>query len=165
MAERKNAPKLNDRIRDGIIVRFACCYSPEEVKAWLKEEHGLELTDPALSYYNANNPAARSSLSEKWRARFDVVREEYVSRVDAPIAFKAHRLRLANTAAERILARLGGDRSVNVVMVETLQRLLEYAAKEDGGMFTNRRILEHDAVGALAQLIGCDPAELPEEDA
>ncbi len=162
----RTSPKLTDRLRDGVVCRFACCYTHDEVRTWLKDEHGIDLPPPALSYYNANNPAARAGLSEKWRKRFDQVQAEYFEATSSvPIAHKAHRLRIANRAVERIAGKIDADRGVNVVMVDTLRSLLEYAAKEQGEAYTNRRILEHDAHGALAKLIGCDPSELPEPSA
>lgn len=163
MASAKYAAKLTDKIRGGIVVRFACRYTVEEVREWLKSEHGVAVEPSVLSYYNANNPGARAELSARWLELFDRTQAEYFANVDAiPIAHKAHRLRLANDAAERIVAKLDTRSGVNVVLLEKLQGLLEYAAKEQGEAFTNRRMLDLDVRGNLAKLIGVDPDELPE---
>jgi hypothetical protein len=157
------AKRLTDRIRAEIIVRFACCDSVEEVRNWLKDDHGIVLTPPSLSYYNGNNPAAHKALSRKWRTLFDETREEYLNAIRAPIAFKAHRLRLANDAAERVVAKLGTKTGINIVLLKELRDLLEYAAKEDGGLFTNKRRLDVEPREALARMLGIPVSELPED--
>jgi hypothetical protein len=164
---RPNTPKLTDKIRAGVITRFACCYSVEDVRAWLKAEHGVELEPSALSYYNGNNPGAYASLSVRWRTLFDEKRAAYFEDVaQVPISHKRHRLQIANDQIERLAANVASGRGgINLVMLDSLKALLEYAAKESGDAFTNTRILQHDARGNLAKLLGCDPDELPDGDA
>jgi hypothetical protein len=159
----KSPAKLNDRIREGIVIRFACCHGADEIRAWLKEEHRVELAPGSLAYYNGNTPGAKEGMSPKWRRLSDETRARYLDGVsDVPIAHKAHRLRLLDDLVGRLASQIRADKRVNVVLVGEVKTLLEQAAKEMGEAFTNRRILDIDARGNLAKLLGIDPALLPE---
>jgi hypothetical protein len=163
---------LTDDVRTHVVVLFASCRGVDEVRAWLADAHpeiAAQLKPSTLSYYNGNNPGAYANLPARWKTLFDATRAAYFADASRePIAHKAHRLRLANDLVEDLLPNVvkrspSGGSSVNLVIADQIQKLLEYAAREDGGMFTNRRILEHDARGNLAKLLGCDPSELPEK--
>lgn len=159
------AKKLNDKIRADIVTMFACFATPDDVRNWLMEEHGIELAPSGFSYYNGNNILQYRKMSAKWQKLFDAMRQEYLDTVSrVPIAHKAHRLKVASDAVDRIMEKIKTGRNVNIPLVETLQRLLEYAAKEDGGMFTNTRILKMNPKDALAELLGVDPNTLPDPE-
>lgn len=159
------AVKLTNALRAQVVARFAAWKSGAEIRAWLKAEHGIEVGPPALVVYNFDNPLSRQNGTAKWIQLFDEVRAAAIAGVSAvPIAHKARRLQVANDQMERILALQAGKENVNVIHLEKIHQLLEYAAKEEGGMFTNVRVLQHNAAGALAQLLGCDESELPRPD-
>lgn len=165
MAKAKT-PKLSEAQRAGIVIRFACFFGVAEVRAWLKAEHGVELEPSALSYYNGNNRGAYAQMPEKWQKLFDATREKYYQEeARIPIANRAHRLWVANDLVEAMRAKAVNDRGVNLAIASEIERFLTYAARDRGGAFTNVRVLEHEARGALAKFLGCDPSELPDPDA
>jgi len=151
-------PKLTDLLRAEVVKRFALWYSSKEILAWLKEEHGITVGAPALTPYNFDNPKSRKTGTKKWVALFDETREQAkVDPADIPTSNKLVRMRIR----DRLIMQLARAERVNAPLVN---ELLESQAKEDGGMFTNVRVLQHNARGALAQLLGCDPSELPDAD-
>lgn len=125
--------KLDDRVKQFIVQALACYDTPSQVAASVKEEFGVTITRMQAQAYDPTKALAARGLSKKWRDLFEATRKAFVddaSRI--PIAQQSYRLRrlqqLHDTAAARNNAQLAAA-------------MLEQAAKEIGGAFTNRREL------------------------
>ncbi len=150
---RSNA--LSAQIRGQIVDKFACFEEPAEILAWLKETHGIIITRAALAYYDLDTEWGRSGSAEKWGERFAATRAEFLaSERKQAIAHRSYRMAIAERTLRKLLAR-------NPVPYKAVKEMLEYAAKEEGGFFTNKRVIEEDPRGALARLMGCAVDDIP----
>jgi hypothetical protein len=160
-------PKLNEDAKRLIVMELAMFRTPSEVAATLKEEYGLVVERGHIHAYNPEGVHG-PKLAQKWLALHAATRERFLKEIGAiPIAQQSFRLRKLNDML--ISAKARG----NVVLAA---QLLEQAAKEVGGTFTNRRQLsgpeggpiEFDDVSGMtpgdrkariAQLLGIAAAE------
>jgi hypothetical protein len=121
---------LTDGVKAFVVQALACFDTPTQVANAVKEEFGLEITRMQVSTYDPTKFMGRN-LSKKWREIFDATRKAFLNdQASIPIANQNFRLRaldrLYQNAASRGNAALAAQ-------------LLEQAAKESGGSFTNRR--------------------------
>lgn len=124
--------KLNEEVQRFIVQALACYDTPTQVAEAVKEEFGLEVTRQQVAVYDPEKHAGRN-LSKKWRDLFVSTREQFRKEVaEIPIADQAFRLRQLHRMVQEAMKRK------NVVLAASL---LEQAAKETGGMFTNKREL------------------------
>lgn len=124
---------LDVKVKRFIVSSLACWDTPTQVAVAVKEEFGLEITRQQVGTYDPTKVAGRE-LSKELRALFDETRAKFKAQIDEiPIANQAYRLRaLARLAQE---AEKQGNRPL-------VAQLLEQAAKETGGAYTNRRQIE-----------------------
>ena len=123
---------LTDPIKQAIVQSLACFDTPTQVAEHVKQEFGVTITRQQVATYDPTKSAGRN-LSAKLRAVFTATRKAFLADVSTiPIAQQAYRLRILQRNVER------ADSRGNAVLVATL---LEQAAKELGGAFTNRREL------------------------
>lgn len=121
---------LTDPVKFAIVQALACYDTPTQVAAHVKEEFGLVITRQQVANYDPTKTTG-ANLSKKLRAIFETTREKFLEDVSGiPIAQQAYRLRVLQRNLER------ADQRGNAAMVTTI---LEQAAKELGGAFTNRR--------------------------
>jgi len=128
--------RLDDRVRLFVVQSLACYDTPSQVAAAVKEEFSLDLSRQQAAAYDPTKVSGES-LSTKWRAIFAATRAKFL--VDSgtiPVAQQTYRL--------RTLQRLV-DGAVSKGNAPLAAQLLEQAAKEVGGAFTNRR--EHSGPG------------------
>jgi hypothetical protein len=122
--------KLNDAARRFIVQALACYDTPTEVSVALKEEMGVEVARTQVAQYDPTKVAG-ARLAKKWRDLFEDTRKRFRKEIaEIPIADQAFRLRALGKLYDRHLSR------GNVVAAAAV---LEQAAKEQGGMFTNKR--------------------------
>lgn len=115
-----------------IVTQLACFETPAQVRAAVRERFGLDLTPQQLQPYDPTTVTGQR-LSKKLAEVFFQTRERFKTEVaDIPIASQAYRLRMLDRLAR------GAAEKNNAPLVATL---LEQAAKEVGGAFTNRREL------------------------
>lgn len=125
---------LSDPIKLFIVQALACYDTPSQVAAAVKEQFGIEITRMQVSTYDFGKPTCRG-ISKKLQAVFESTRTAFLADVSTiPIAQQAYRLRVLQRNLER------ADGRGNSAMVA---QLLEQAAKESGGAFTNKTKLEH----------------------
>jgi hypothetical protein len=142
---------LKDDVKAFIVRALACFDAPTEVCRQVKEEFGIEVTRQQVSAYDPNRRIGKD-LSAKWRAVFEETRKKFLDDVSTiPIASQAFRLRALNKMYER-----AQDRG-NVALAA---QLIEQAAKESGGAFTNRREMTGKDG---APLIPTNPQEMTDE--
>lgn len=126
--------KLSDEVKTFIVQALACFDSPSTVAKAVKAEFEVEVSRQLVESHDPNKVAA-SGLASKWRTLFQVTRDRFLEdSSQIGIAHRSVRLRKLQFQVE-----LNEGRG-NSGMVASL---LEQAAKEMGGAFTNRRELEH----------------------
>ena len=118
---------LSEAQKTFIVQRLACWRTPSEVVDDVKETFGIEIPREQVRQYNP----LQVRVAAKWQALFDATRKKFIDEVAAEaIAHQAFRLReyldLYRTAKSR----------KNLVLAA---QLLEQAAKEAGGAYTNHR--------------------------
>lgn len=124
---------LKSKHKKFIITRLACFDAPSEIAEEFEEYFDFEVPLNQISYYNPGNLQGRD-LAAKWKDLFTEVRERFLEEVQhTPIAHKAYRLRKLQQIFEKF-ERMANYKAAN----ETL----EQAAKEMGGWFTNKKLLD-----------------------
>lgn len=121
---------LPENVKTFVVQALACYDTPSQVAAAVKEEFGLDVTRQHMGRYDPTK-ASNKDVSPRLRDLFHATREAFLKdTATIPIAQQAYRLRVL----QRSLARV--ETQGNVAMTA---QLLEQAAKEIGGAFTNRR--------------------------
>lgn len=121
--------KLPAEIKAFIVQALACFEPPSRVVEMVKVEFGITITRQRVSAYEPSNAMARS-LSSKWVVLFNTTRDKFQEETaDIAISHKAYRLRVLDRMAS------SAERMNNYGMTA---QLLEQAAKEVGGAYTNR---------------------------
>lgn len=121
------AKKLNAEQKRFIVMELAMFSTPAEVVEKVFEEHGVTITRQGVQVYDPTS-AAGHSLSKELRKLFDDTRKAFRKDTEnIPIANRAYRLRQLDRLARG---------TKNPVLAA---QLMEQAAKETGGSYTNRR--------------------------
>jgi len=132
--------KLDDRVRMFIVRALACFDSPSEVARQVKEEFGLDMPRQQVANYDPTKATAKT-LAPKWRDLFARERADFLANAQkVPIASGAYRLRRLQTMLDTASARNNHALAA---------QLLEQAAKEVGGVYTNRREVGGPGGGAI----------------
>lgn len=148
------ASKLTEEQKAYVVTELACFVPPKTVLAGLYERwEGVDATYHQVAKYDPTRGFGDRKPAAKWIALFEYTRQQYLSELSRyPIADKvfrtAQRQRMFDKAVER-----GND-------VFALQ-VLQEAAKDLGGLYTNKRIVSGDPLQTLAQMLGISPSELP----
>lgn len=117
-----------------IVHALACFDTPTQVATAVKEEFGIEVSRQQVARYDPTKEAGRD-VSKKMRAVFEETRKSFLGDISQiPIANQSYRLRVLQRTLDKV------DKQGNTAMVS---QLLEQAAKESGGAFTNKTKLEH----------------------
>ncbi len=123
---------LKEQVKLAITQALACYDTPTQVVELVKQEFGLTIPRQQASAYDPTKAAGRN-MSAKLKAVFAETRKAFLGmKAEIPIAQQAVRLRALQREFERAQSR------GNTAMVS---QLLEHAAKEMGGAFTNKREL------------------------
>lgn len=118
---------LKEPVKIFIVQSLACRDTPQEVVENVKQEFDVEISRSQCQAYDPTKYSGRN-LSQKYVELFEKNREEFdKGLIDIPIANKYYRLK----QYQRQL-----DRTRNV---KTALKILEQAAKDIGGQFTNRQ--------------------------
>ncbi len=128
----KKDGKLAEVEKAFLVKRFACFDSPTQAVAALAAEFGVSVTRQSAERYDPTSKAG-ANLAPHLRAIYDAERKRFLEGIDeiaiSHVAVRLRRLdRMATSAEER----------GNFVLAASL---IEQAAKERGGSFTNRREL------------------------
>ena len=126
-----------------MVERLACFDRPTEVQRAVAAEFKIKVTLPQLAAYDAT-AASSKNLSKTLRELFEATRAKFLADTSRiPIAHKSYRLRMLDKMAEK-----AADTGNLVVAAQ----LLEQAAKEEGGAYTNRQKLDHSGVVGIARV-------------
>lgn len=136
--------RLNDEVKQFIVQALACFDSPSEVAEKVFEEFGVEIPRQQVQVYDPTKEAGRV-LSKKYVEVFHATRKAYLEDIrQIPIAHQSFRL--------HSLQRMH-DSFVNRKNYIAAQSVLEQAAKEVGGLFTNKMQHGGDAQNSLAEFL------------
>ncbi|KQE41694.1 hypothetical protein APD45_15450 [Acinetobacter baumannii] len=118
---------LKEPVKIFIVQALACRDTPQEVVEQVKQEFGVDISRSQCECYDPTKYSGRN-LSKKFVELFESTREKFdEGLIDIPIANKYYRLK----QYQRQL-----DRTRNI---KTALKILEQAAKDIGGQFTNRQ--------------------------
>ncbi len=123
--------RLTEEVRRFVVVALACYDTPTKVAKDVAERFDVKLPRQTVERYDAERLGQKPA--KKWVKLFNLTRAHYSeSLADIPIAQKAVRLRRLDRMSRR------AEEKGNDVLAA---QFLEQAAKECGGMYTNRREL------------------------
>ncbi|EXR08782.1 DUF2280 domain-containing protein [Acinetobacter baumannii] len=118
---------LKEPVKIFIVQSLACRDTPQEVVENVKQEFDVEISRSQCQAYDPTKYSGRN-LSQKYVELFEKTREEFdKGLIDIPIASKYYRLKQYQKQLERTRN------------VKTALKILEKAAKDIGGQFTNRQ--------------------------
>lgn len=124
---------LDVKVKRFIVQSLACWDTPTQVAQAVKEEFGVEITRQHVANYDPTKAAGRD-LSKELKTLFAETRAKFKATIDdIPIANQAFRLRVIERLARQ--AEQQGNKAL-------VAQLVEQAAKEVGGAYTNKRQIE-----------------------
>lgn len=119
---------LKEPVKIFIVQSLACRDTPQEVADAIKQEFKIEIERQQVAAYDPTKSRGKD-LSKKFVDLFHKTRADFdAGLIDIPIANKHYRLKQYQKQLER--------NAKNVVMS---LKILEQAAKDVGGQFTNRQ--------------------------
>ena len=119
---------LKEPVKIFIVQSLACRDTPKEVVDMVRQEFNVEITLQQCTSYDPTRLTCRN-LGKELRKLFNETREKFdAGLIDIPIANKHFRLKQYQKQLER--------NAKNTVMS---LKILEQAAKDVGGQFTNRQ--------------------------
>ncbi|ELY7248090.1 DUF2280 domain-containing protein [Acinetobacter baumannii] len=118
---------LKEPVKIFIVQALACRDTPQEVVEQVKQELGVDISRSQCECYDPTKYSGRN-LSKKFVELFELTREKFdKGLIDIPIANKYYRLKQYQRQLEKTRN------------VKTALKILEQAAKDIGGQFTNRQ--------------------------
>ncbi|EPG1817408.1 DUF2280 domain-containing protein [Acinetobacter baumannii] len=118
---------LKEPVKIFIVQALACRDTPQEVVEQVKQEFGVDISRSQCECYDPTKYSGRN-LSKKFVKLFELTREKFdKGLIDIPIANKYYRLKQYQRQLEKTRN------------VKTALKILEQAAKDIGGQFTNRQ--------------------------
>lgn len=127
-------PALSPDIKTFIVQQLACFDTPTQVVDAVKSEYGQVVSRQVVEGHDPTKKAGQK-LAKRWVDLFNETRERFKTETaDIPIANKAYRLRALHRMAVR---------AESIKNMALAAQLMEQAAKETGGAYTNKQQLEH----------------------
>lgn len=127
---------LTAEVKGFIVQALACFDTPTQVAEAVKKEFNIEITRQQVAQHDPTKSTG-ANLAAKWRILFEDTRKRFREEIaDIPIANRAYRLRALGRMAERA----EGMRNMALAA-----QLYEQAAKESGGVYTNKH--QHEVSG------------------
>lgn len=123
-------PVLTEEVKIYITQALACFDLPTQVAEAVKEHYGLELDRTHVHFYDATKARGSKELSKKYVDLFNKTREEFLAELTKiPIANQSFRVRALQRSYDFFAQRK------NFIAANGV---LEQAAKEVGGFYTNK---------------------------
>lgn len=117
---------LKEPVKIFIVQALACRDTPQEVAILVKQELGIDIDRMQCAAYDPTKVAGKN-LSAKFKKLFNETREKFDDGlIDIPIANKHYRMK----QYDKLL-----NKTKNTV---TALKIMEQAAKDSGGQFTNK---------------------------
>ena len=134
--------ELSDEVKRAIVQALACYDTPSDVVKAIGDGFGLVVSRQAVERYDPTKRAG-ATLSAELRAIFETTRAAFLKETaTVGIAHRVVRLR----RLDRML-----DRAESMGNLALAAKLLEQAAREMGGTFTNKLAVSGDGQGAPIQ--------------
>ncbi len=132
--------------------------TPTETAEAVKDEFGFIVSRQLVNQYN---PDCNQKLPQKWKKLFEKTRSEFTGSVaEIGISHQAYRLSELHEMAKRAKAMRN---------YQLAAQLLEQAAKERGGQYTNKQKIQITAIEEkkkkLAEILRLAPEALPSKKA
>ena len=122
---------LKEPVKIFIVQALACRDTPQEVAELVKQEFGIITDRMQCASYDPTKAAGRN-LSKKFKDLFKETRKKFdEGLVDIPIANKYYRMK----QYDKLL--------INTKNTVTKLKIMEQAAKDSGGLYTNQTKTEH----------------------
>lgn len=135
--------KLTDAHKRFIVQGLACWDTPSQVAEAVRYEFGLDVPRTQVAQYDPTKVAGKAT-AKRWVELFWETRKRFTEeQADIAVAQQSYRLRQLGKIYERHMQR------GNVVGAAAV---LEQAAKESGGMFTNKRELSGPGGGPIPMM-------------
>lgn len=126
---------LKEPVKIFIVQALACRDTPQEVADLVKQEFGIEVDRMQCAAYDPTK-AAGKNLSAKFKKLFEETRKKFdKGLIDIPIANKHYRMKQYDKLLQK---------TKNTVMA---LRIMEQAAKDSGGVYTNKQEVDHTSKG------------------
>lgn len=124
---------LTERQKRFVVMELATFETPTEVAESVQERFGVDVYRQQVQYYDPT--VGQQKPAEKWCELFHEARERYIEDTARHgIAHKTFRLGKLQQMLQKAL---------EMQNYPLAAELLEQAAKERGGKFTNKQLLEH----------------------
>lgn len=121
---------LQREVKAFIVQALACFDTPSQVAEAVQKEFGLTITRQQVESHDPTKTSGKC-LAKRWVTLFHDTRKRFRDdTADIPIANRAFRLRALGRMAER---------AESVKNLALAAQLMEQAAKETGGAYTNRQ--------------------------
>ncbi|HAV6198546.1 DUF2280 domain-containing protein [Acinetobacter baumannii] len=141
---------LKEPVKIFIVQALACRDTPQEVVEQVKQEFDVEISRSQCQAYDPTKYSGRN-LSKKYVELFEKTRDEFdKGLIDIPIANKFYRLKQYQRQLEKTRN------------VKTALKILEQAAKDIGGQFTNRQEITGKDGGPLQTVNSDVPVPMEE---
>lgn len=128
--------RLDENHKRFVVMRLACFRRPSEIAREIKDVFGIEASLQQIQFYDPLT--ASTQTPKKWIALWEAVREEYLKgEAQVGVAHERYRLEQLQELLDRALTM---GRAGNIPLALSI---MEQAAKEKGGQYTNRHKLEH----------------------
>ena len=122
---------LKEPVKIFIVQALACRDTPQEVADQVLQEFGVSIDRKQCQSYDPTKVAGRN-LSKKFKDLFKETRKKFdEGLVDIPIANKYYRMK----QYDKLL--------INTKNTVTKLKIMEQAAKDSGGLYTNQTKTEH----------------------
>ncbi|MGQ2386307.1 DUF2280 domain-containing protein [Acinetobacter ursingii] len=126
---------LKEPVKIFIVQALACRDTPQEVADQVLQEFGITIDRKQCQSYDPTKVAGKN-LSLKFKKLFDETRKKFdAGLVDIPIAKKHYRMKQYDKLLQK---------TKNTVMA---LRIMEQAAKDSGGLYTNKQEVDHTTKG------------------
>lgn len=121
---------LQNDVKAFIVQALACFDTPSQVVESVQKEYGVTITRQQVETHDPTKTSGKC-LAKRWVTLFEDTRKRFRDdTADIPIANRAFRLRALGRMAER---------AESVKNIALAAQLLEQAAKETGGTYTNKQ--------------------------
>lgn len=121
---------LQNEVKAFIVQALACFDTPSQVVESVQKEYGVTITRQQVETHDPTKTSGKC-LAKRWVTLFEDTRKRFRDdTADIPIANRAFRLRALGRMAER---------AESVKNLALAAQLLEQAAKEAGGTYTNKQ--------------------------
>lgn len=124
---------LSTEVKRFIVQQLACFESPSNVAKAVKAEFGITVSRQAVQHYDPEAGGEGKRLAKEHKELFEATRHRFIEQIDAiGVSHKAYRLAQLQHAVHH---------AKGMNNFPLLLQALEQAAKEAGGLFTNKREL------------------------